>query len=142
LTFSPSIFDILHHFTEFIKFAEFLSEGGSAGGFKGGCQAVRAEVPPSARERGAEQKILLILLEEFWWRAQNQNEGQNFLRGAAAAEQLAGGGLFQIPLFGFMYQIWQNDFKSMPRSELVLLRGLRGFGFGNQVWRYELKIFR
>jgi hypothetical protein len=86
---------------------------------------------------------LLILLEEFWWRAQNQNEGQNFLRGAAAAEQLAGGGLFQVlPLFGFMYQIWQNDFKSMPRRELVLLRGLRWFGFGSQVWRYEIKIFR
>ena len=29
------------------------------------CRAARAEVPPPARERGAEQKILPFLLEEF-----------------------------------------------------------------------------
>ena len=35
--------------------------------------------------------------------------------------------LCQISLFGFVYQIWQDNFKSMPRRELVLLRGLRWF---------------
>ena len=33
----------------------------------------------------------------------------------------------QVSLLGFVYQIWQNDFKSMPRRELVLFRGLRKF---------------
>ena len=43
------------------------SEGGLAGGFKGGeCRTARAEVPPPARERKAKQKILLFLLEEFF----------------------------------------------------------------------------
>jgi len=30
---------------------------------------------------------------------------------------------FQISLFGFVYQVRQDDFKSMPRWELALLRG-------------------
>ena len=36
--------------------------------------------------------------------------------------------LCQISLFGFVYHIWQNDFKSMPRRVAQrLLRGLRRF---------------
>jgi len=51
----------------------------------------------------------------------------NFLRGRPPLAA-AGGGLFQVPLFGFMYQIRQNNFKSMPRRKpQAFLRGLLVF---------------
>jgi hypothetical protein len=45
-------------------------------------------------------------------------------RRARAFRRAERGGSGQVPLLGLVYQIWQNDFKSMPRRELVLLRGL------------------
>jgi len=50
-------------------------------GFNGGCRAVRAEVPPSARERGAEQKILPFLFRRIFGGARKSEIVKSILLG-------------------------------------------------------------
>jgi len=69
---------------------EFSSEGGSAGGFKGGMPS-RPSVSPAALlvQSRTQQKSFLFLLEEKIGRAQNKKCRENFFAGLRA---LASGG--------------------------------------------------